>query len=184
MTAHDTDLALRASFDREGRATHLGRVRCSERRVLRRSSARGGCAESKTRCGMTRHGADGPARRSSSVRRAWWTGPPPIRSPRAAAGRDRMARSPRRIPGTRDACGYWTRAWGQCEPTHERTGRLKKPGTMDRLLKGGLDIPSTHARCSSLRGNTRSGRLCAAFGHALGGSGSVNLCLSSDSCLL
>ena len=136
--------------------------------------------KSNARCGVTRRGADGPARRSSSVSRAWWTGPPPIRSPRATAGRDRMARSPRRIPAHRDACGSWTRAWGQREPAHERTGRLKKsPARWPGSLKGGLDFPSTHARCCSLRmEHPLSGRSRAAFGHALGGSGSGSGSLS------
>jgi hypothetical protein len=101
---------------------------------------------------VTRRGADVPARRSSSVSRAWQTGPPPIRSSRAAAGHDRMTRSSRQSSSQGTACGYWIRAWGQREPPHERTGRLKKsPARWPGSLKGGLDIPSSHARCSSLR---------------------------------
>src|ERR1700677_3517248 len=43
--------------------------------------------------------------------------------------------------------GPWAR-----EPTHERTGRLKKsPALWRGSLKGGLDTPATHARGSSLR---------------------------------
>ena len=84
---------------------------------------------------------------------ARWTGPPPVRSPRATLGRDRLARSPRRSSSQGTACGSWTRAWGQREPAHDRTGRLKKsPARWPGSLKGGLDIPSTHARCNSLRG--------------------------------
>ena len=45
----------------------------------------------------------------------------------------------------------WTRAWGQREPAGERTGRLNGPARWRGLLKGGLDIPATHAGCSSLR---------------------------------
>ena len=45
----------------------------------------------------------------------------------------------------------WTRAWGQREPAHERTGDLRSPARSRGLLKGGLDIPSSHAEYSSLR---------------------------------
>src|SRR5262245_50314332 len=41
--------------------------------------------------------AAGPARRSSLVRQAWRTGPPPVHSPRAAAEPDWMTRPSRRI---------------------------------------------------------------------------------------
>ena len=100
---------------------------------------------------MAKRGVDGPARRSSSVSRAWWTGPPPIHSPRAAAGHDRMTRPSRRSSSREAACGFWTRAWGQREPTLEGTGRLNSPARWLGSFKGGLDIPATHARCSSLR---------------------------------
>ncbi len=43
------------------------------------------------------------------------------------------------------------RAWGQREPAHERTGRFNDPTRWLGSFKGGLDIPSTHARCSSPR---------------------------------
>ena len=102
-------------------------------------------------CGVTKLGADGPARRSSSVSRAWWTGPPPIHSPRTAAGHDRMTRPSRRSSSRGAACGFWIRAWGQREPALQGTGRLNSPARSPGLLKGGLDIPATHAECGSLR---------------------------------
>ena len=68
---------------------------------------------------------------------------------------------------------------------HSRTNRPleKSPARWPGLLKGGLDIPSTHARCSSLhtkhpfRTLTRRVWSCTAIADQ-------NLCLSSDSCLL
>src|SRR5271156_6482911 len=62
-----------------------------------------------------------------------------------------------------------------------RTNRpLKKsPALWPGSLKGGLDIPFTHARGQFTEAwNTRSGRSRAAFGHALGGSGSGSGSLS------
>jgi hypothetical protein len=66
-------------------ATRVGRGGCVHERRSARSEVR--LATSDTRCGVTECGADGPARRSNSMRRAWWTGPPPIprrRPPRAS----------------------------------------------------------------------------------------------------
>src|ERR1700677_2580247 len=63
-----------------------------------------------------------------------------------------MPRSPRQSSSQGTAYASWTSAWGQREPAHDRTGRLKKsPARWPGSLKGGLDIPATHARCSSLR---------------------------------
>jgi hypothetical protein len=59
-----------------------------------------GCSDvrgvwSEGSCGVTKLGADGPARRSRLVSLAWWMGPPPIPLPRIAEGYDRMTRSSR-----------------------------------------------------------------------------------------
>jgi hypothetical protein len=105
-------------------------------------------------CVVTSRSADGPARRSGSVSRALRMGPPPIHSPRTAAGHHRMTRSPRRSSVLGAACESWTRAWGQREPAVQGTGRLNKkgPARSPGRLKGGLDIPATHANGCSLRG--------------------------------
>ena len=100
---------------------------------------------------MSGLGADGPARRSSLVSRASWTGPPPIHSPQTAAGRYRMTRSSRRSPPRGTACGFWIRAWGRREPAGQGTERLNSPAPGLGALKGGLDIPATHAGYRSLR---------------------------------
>src|ERR1022692_2976638 len=42
------------------------------------------------------------------------------------------------------------RAWGQREPACERTSRSNCPARWRGLLKGGLDIPSSHAEYRSL----------------------------------
>jgi hypothetical protein len=80
-----------------------------------------------------------------------WTGPPPIRSPQTAAGHDRVTRSSRRSSSLGAACGFWIRAWGQREPAVQGTGRLNRSAQGPGWLKGGLDIPATHAECRSLQ---------------------------------
>ena len=101
---------------------------------------------------MAKLDADGPARRSSSVSPAWWTGPPPIHSPRTATGHDRMTRPSRRSPPQEAACGFWIRAWSQREPALRGTGRLNSPAPLPELAQGwaGHSL-SPHAECSSLR---------------------------------
>ena len=88
---------------------------------------------------------DGPARRSSSVNRAWWMGPPPTRSPRATAGRDRMTGSPRRSSSQGTACGSRTRALGT--RAYSRTNRpLEKKARHDgraRSRVGWTSLPLT-----------------------------------------
>jgi hypothetical protein len=96
------------------------------------------------RCVVAKRGADGPARRSSSVSRAWRTEPPPIHSPRAVAGHDRMARPSRRSPSRGTACGSWTRAWGQ-RARSSRNRPLEQPSTIARLAQGWAGLPS-HSR--------------------------------------
>ena len=100
-----------------------------DRRVQRRRSARVETRgiRSNSACGVAKLGADGPARRLSSVSRACWTEPPLIRSPRGITSHNRIVRPPRQSSSQGTACGSWTRAWGQREPTHERTGRLRSP---------------------------------------------------------
>ena len=49
------------------------------------------------------------------------------------------------------ACGFWIRAWGQREPAFQGTGRLSRSAQWLGGLKGGLDIPATHAECGSLQ---------------------------------
>ena len=56
-------------------------------------------------CGVAEHGADVPARRSSSVRGRGERDHRQVDSPRAVAGRNRMARLPRRSSCRGAACG-------------------------------------------------------------------------------
>ena len=166
-----TDHRNGVSFDhQDGSARWLDRVR-RDRRIRRRRSAR--CEKRGVRsnqgCGVAKLGADGPARRSSSVSRAWWTGPPPIRSPRATTGHDRMTRPPRRSPPQEAARGFWIRAWGQREPALRGTGRSNDPARWPGLLEGGLDIPSTHAKCQLTSHRTPDPDVDAPrFGHCVG----------------
>src|SRR5262249_15121443 len=103
--------------------------------------------------GVTSRGADGPARRSCSMSRASGTGPPPIHSPRTAAGHDRVARPSRRSPYSELLAGPGP------EPGADASPRLKEPAAWTDSpagspgwLKGGLDIPATDADGRSLRG--------------------------------
>jgi hypothetical protein len=96
-------------------------------------------------------GADGPARRSSLLSLAWRMGPPPIPRRRPPRATNRMTRPPRRSPPQEAARGFWIRAWGQREPTLQGTGRSHSSALWQSSRKGGLDIPASHAKCSSLR---------------------------------
>jgi hypothetical protein len=72
-------------------------------------------------------------------------------SPQTAAGHDRMTKPSRRSSSRGAACGFWIRAWGQREPALQGTDRLNRPAQGLGWLKGGLDIPATHAECGSLQ---------------------------------
>ena len=78
-------------------------------------------------------------------------GPPPIHSPQTAAGHHRMTRPSRRSSSRGAARGFWIRAWGQREPAIQGTGRSSRSAQWLGWLKGGLDIPATHAECGSLQ---------------------------------
>ena len=72
-------------------------------------------------------------------------------SPQTAAGHHRVTRPSRRSSSLGAACGFWIRAWGQREPALQGIGRLNRFAQWLGWLKGGLDIPATHAECRSLR---------------------------------
>ena len=114
-----------------GRRAHPPRsARCEKRGV--RSSQEYGVAEL---------GTDGPARRSSLLSPAWWTGPPPI--PRCGPPRatNRMTRSSRRSPPQEAAHGFWIRAWGQREPALQGTGRLSNSARCGVAAQGWIGHP-------------------------------------------
>ena len=74
---------------------------------------------SNSACRVAEHGADGPARRSSSVGRTWWTGPPPSSFAAGCRGprQDGQAAKTKLLP--RSCLRFWTRAWGQRELADE-----------------------------------------------------------------
>ena len=123
------------------------------RRIQPRRSAR--CemrgVRSNSVCGVAELGADGPARRSSSVGRTRRTGPPPSSFTAGCRGPRQDGQAAKTKLLTRSRLRFWTRAWGQRELADERTGRLKSPARLQDLFKGGLDIPPTHVQFSSLR---------------------------------
>ena len=133
----------------------------TDRRVRRRRSAR--CEKRGVRSnqefGVAKLGTDGPARRSSLLSPAWWTGPPPIPRRGPPRATNRMTRPPRRSPPQEAARGFWIRAWGQREPALQGTGRSNDPARWLGLLEGGLDDPR-HSRQmpTHFASNTRSGR--------------------------
>ena len=115
----------------------------SVQRILRRRSAR--CEKRGVRSsqeyGVAELGTDGPARRSSLLSPAWWTGPPPIPRRGPPRATNRMTRPPRRSPPQEAARGFWIRAWGQREPALQGTGRSNDPARWPGSLEGGLDVP-------------------------------------------
>src|SRR5271157_2316286 len=138
-------------------------------RVLRRCSAR--CemrgVKSNSVCGVAEHGADGPARRSSSVGRTWRTGPPPSSFAAGCRGPRQDGQAAKTKLLTRSCLRFWTRAWGQRELADERTGRLKSPARLQDLFKGGLDIPPT-SNSAHFAANARSGRWTRRSGSRVG----------------
>jgi len=72
-------------------------------------------------------------------------------SPQTAAGHHRVTRPSRRSSSLGAACGFWIRAWSQREPALQGIGRLNRFAQWLGWLKGGLDIPATHAECGSLQ---------------------------------
>ena len=126
-------------------------LRC--RRILQRHSARHEKrgVRSSQEYDVAELGTDGPARRSSSLSPAWWTGPPPI--PRRGPPRttNRMTRPPRRSPPQEAACGFWIRAWGQREPALQGTGRSNDPAQRPGHSRVGWTFPVPHAKTNSPR---------------------------------
>jgi hypothetical protein len=106
-------------------------ARCKKRGV--RSSQEYGVAELDT---------DVPARRSSSLSPAQWTGPPPIPLGGPPRATNRMTRSSRRSPSRGAACGFWIRAWGQREPALQGTGRLSSCARFGMAAQGWIEHPN------------------------------------------
>jgi hypothetical protein len=102
---------------------------------------------------------DGPARRSSLLSPAWWTGPPPIPHCGPPRTTNRMTRPPRRSSSQDAARGFWIRAWGQREPAHQGTGRSNEPSTTAGHTRGwaGRSPPLT-PKTTHFASNTRSER--------------------------
>jgi hypothetical protein len=88
-------------------------MRASERRSAC-SKVRG--VKSDASCGVAELGTEGPARRSSLLSPAWWTGPPPIPRHGPPRATNTVTRPPRRIPPQEAARGFWIRAWGKPDP--------------------------------------------------------------------
>ena len=138
--------------------------------------------KSNPACGVAEQGADGPARRSSSVSRTWWTGPPPSSFTAGCRGPLQDGQAAKAKPLTRSCLRFWTRAWGQRELADEQTGRWISPAWIAGLFQGGLDIPANHVQFQLTPQGTPEldvGRVVAC--HALG-EGEL-LCFA-DRCLL
>ncbi len=138
-------------------------------------------AQSGSGCSVFGLGVDGPARRSSLLSPACWSGPPPIPCDGPPRATNRMTRPPRRSLPQEAARGFWIRAWGQREPALQGTGRFNSRPWLG-ALKGGLDIPATHVGYRSLRietpNRTLTRRVCTRAGQA-GMRLSVHIALSS-----
>jgi hypothetical protein len=155
-----------------------------DRRARQRRSARcekRGVRSSQEYC-VAELGTDGPARRSSLLSPAWWTGPPPIPRRGPPRATNRVTRPPRRSPPQEAARGFWIRAWGQREPALQGTGRSNDPARWPGRSRVGWTFPATHAKCNSLRIEhpIRTLTYCAMVTHRSNG----DLCLACENCLL
>jgi hypothetical protein len=115
-------------------------------------------ARSNSAYGVSEHGADGPTRRSSSVSPALRSGPPPIRSPRATAGHDRMAQPPRRSSSRGTACGSGSGPGANARPRTSKPAAGEAPhdgGACSRVGWTSLLLTPDTARSAS---NIRAGR--------------------------
>ena len=153
------------------------------RRVQPRRSAR--CemrgVMSNSVCGVAEHGADGPARRSSSARGRGGRDHRLFHSPRAVAGRDRMARLPRRSSSQGAACGSGPGPGANASSLRNEPAAGKAPLDCRACSRvGWTSLPLT-SHSAHFAGNTRSGRWTRRGGSRWADR---NLCLSSDSCLL
>ena len=117
---------------------------------ITRHAAKCGIKSNPT-CGVAEQGADGPARRSSSVSRTWWTGPPPSSFTAGCRGPLQDGQAAKAKPLTRSCLRFWTRAWGQ------RDSLMNKPAAGLALLGlqgfsrvGWTSLPTT-SNFSSLR---------------------------------
>ena len=101
------------------------------------------------RCGVAKFAADGPGRLSTSVSRACWTGPPPSRSPRAATGHDRLARSSRRSPQAELLADSGSEP-GATRARSSRNRPLEQPGTITGLSQGWAGPSPSQSRARPL----------------------------------
>ncbi len=127
---------------RRQRGEWMHGVRHDRRSAPRRSARcekRG--VKSSQEFGVAKLGTVEPARRSSLLSSAWWTGPPPIPRRGPPRATNRMTRSSRRSPSRGAACGFWIRAWGQREPALQGTGRLSNPARSGLAAQGWIGRP-------------------------------------------
>src|SRR5208337_3395585 len=146
-------------------------ARCEKRGV--RSSQEYGVAEL---------GTDGPARRSSLLSPAWWTGPPPIPRRGPPRATNRVTRPPRRSPRRK------LLAVSGSEPGVNASPLFKEPAARMTQQDGwacsrvGWTIPATHAKGNSLRIEHPIRTL--AYRTLVTPRSNRDLCLSCDNCLL
>ncbi len=161
-------------------ARRVPRVRRVQAPCSARRDGRG--VRSGAGCGVARHGADGPGRRSSSVSRAWWTRPPPIHSPRTAAGRQRMTRPSRRSSSRGSCLRILDQGLGPTRARSSRDRPLESPCTMARRAQGWAGHPC-HSQPMGLT-STGTPAPDARAPYLVTRRADRDLCLSSDSCLL
>ena len=125
--ACDTDQEISASFDHEGGSAwhdrHNVEIGCAQMAYARRCRVRGVTRDSSY--GVVELGTSGPARRSSSVSRMRWTGPPPGSFVANRRGPQQDGQAAKTKPLTRSCLRFWTRAWSQHGLAGERAGRLR-----------------------------------------------------------
>src|SRR4029077_19681231 len=98
------------------------------------------------------------------------------RSPRAATGHDRLARSSRRSPSGGAAGGFWIRAWSHASPLFKQPAAGAARYDHRAFSRVGWTIPFPITRkATHVRSNACCGRLSTALVHALGESEMLDL---------
>jgi hypothetical protein len=125
-----------ASWVDGDRRRHERRSACSEVRGVRSDAS----------CGVAELGTDGPARRSSLLSPAWWTGPPPIPRRGPPRATNRVTRPPRRSPRRKLLADSGSEPGVNASPLFKEPAARRTQHDGRACSRVGWTIPATHAK--------------------------------------